>query len=117
MLLNAILLSVSSIHSEVHSYENACSAYEHTTLIVGSAMTRQTLGAYGVLALPLAMLGLPLYIYLPTFYAQDVGMDVGMVGALLLIARLFDMAIDPFIGIVSDSFTRASMRKLLLQWV
>jgi len=98
----------------VHSYENACSAYEHTTFIIGSAMTRQTLGAYGVLALPLAMLGLPLYIYLPTFYAQDVGMEVGLVGALLLIARLFDMAIDPFIGIVSDSFKRASMRKLLM---
>lgn len=69
---------------------------------------------YGVLALPLAMLGLPLYIYLPTFYAQDVGMDVATVGALLLIARLFDMAIDPFIGVYSDKNGAKVSRKALM---
>lgn len=63
---------------------------------------------YASLALPLSLLGLPLYVYLPTFYAQDVGLGVFQVGFVLLFARLFDMILDPFIGYCSDRF---AMRK------
>ena len=59
---------------------------------------------YGVLALPLALLGLPLYIYLPTFYAQDVGLGVFGVGVVLLFARVFDMFNDPIVGHLSDRY-------------
>ena len=59
---------------------------------------------YAFLALPLALLGLPLYVYLPTFYAQDVGLGIFGVGAVLLFARLFDMLSDPLIGHLSDHY-------------
>ncbi len=59
---------------------------------------------YGLPALPLALLGLPLYVYLPTFYAQDVGLGVFGVGAVLLIARLFDVLSDPIVGYWSDRY-------------
>jgi len=59
---------------------------------------------YALPALPLALLGLPLYVYLPTFYAQDVGLGVFGVGAVLLVARLFDMVSDPFVGYLSDRY-------------
>lgn len=59
---------------------------------------------YALPALPLALLGLPLYVYLPTYYAQDVGIGVFEVGAVLLVARLFDMLTDPLVGYWSDRY-------------
>lgn len=58
--------------------------------------------SYALTAIPLAMLGLPLYIYLPTFYAESVGLSVSMVGMLLFVSRLFDVITDPIIGLWSD---------------
>lgn len=66
---------------------------------------------YATPALPLALLGLPLYVYLPTYYAQEVGLGVFMVGAVLLIARILDMLLDPLIGYWSD---RYGLRKGLM---
>jgi Na+/melibiose symporter-like transporter len=64
----------------------------------------KTLFFYALPALPLAMLGLPLYIYLPTFYAADKGLGVAEVGMVLLVARLIDMLLDPVLGRLSDRF-------------
>ena len=36
----------------------------------------RTLAGYGALALPLAALNLPLYVYLPTFYSAGLGLDL-----------------------------------------
>jgi len=58
--------------------------------------------AYGLPGLPLAALGLPLYVYLPTFYARDLMLGAAVVGAILLLARLFDVVTDLAAGIVSD---------------
>jgi len=57
---------------------------------------------YGALALPLAALNLPLYVFLPTFWAGDVGLGLTAVGAALLAARLLDTVTDPLIGEWSD---------------
>lgn len=59
---------------------------------------------YAFPAMPLALLGLPLYVYLPTFYAQDVKLGVFEVGLVLLLARVFDMFMDPLIGYMSDKY-------------
>ena len=58
--------------------------------------------AYGLPALPAAALGLPLYIFLPTFYAAELGLPLAAVGAALLAARLWDVVTDPVVGILSD---------------
>jgi len=58
--------------------------------------------AYGVTGFPLAALYLPVYIYLPTFYVQNYGLEIAAVGAALLFARLADAVSDPVIGILSD---------------
>ena len=41
---------------------------------------RTTLMAYGIPALPLAALLLPVYIYLPSYYADDLGLGLAVVG-------------------------------------
>lgn len=58
--------------------------------------------AYGIPGLPLAMLGLPLYVYLPTFYAGPLGIDLALVGLALLLARATDVVTDPLAGWISD---------------
>jgi len=57
---------------------------------------------YGLPGLPLAMLGLPLYVYLPSFYAQDLGLSLSVVGMALLAARGLDVITDPLIGWLND---------------
>jgi Na+/melibiose symporter-like transporter len=63
--------------------------------------------AYGSLGFALSVVGIPLYIYLPTFYSQNVGIEVATVGVVLLLARLLDMFFDPLVGYLSDHSTSA----------
>jgi hypothetical protein len=65
-------------------------------------LPRAVLAAYALPALPAAMLGLPLLIYLPTYYAGATAMSLTAIGTVLLLARLWDVAIDPAIGYFSD---------------
>ena len=69
---------------------------------------------YGLPGLPLAALGLPLYIYLPTFYAEQLGIGLAAVGMALLIARASDVLTDPLIGMLSDWLPIPSRRKWLM---
>lgn len=54
--------------------------------------------AYGVLALPLAWIALPLYVYMPKYYADHFGMSLEVIGMVLMMARLIDTLQDPYIG-------------------
>ena len=68
---------------------------------------------YGTLAIPIAFLGLPLYIYLPNFYVNEVGLNVAVVGVVLFVSRLIDMIADPFIGRISDIYLKAKYMILI----
>jgi Na+/melibiose symporter-like transporter len=72
------------------------------------------LASYGAPALPLAMVGLPMAVYLPAVYAdsEGFGLGLGFVGVVLVLARLFDGVTDPVIGFFSDRMrTRWGRRK------
>jgi Na+/melibiose symporter-like transporter len=60
------------------------------------------LAAYGVLGLPLAMAALPIYVHVPKFYSDTLGLSLAGVGAILLAARIFDAVQDPLLGWWSD---------------
>lgn len=57
---------------------------------------------YGLLGLPLAFVALPLYVHLPHVYASRYGMSLATLGAVLLLARLFDAVTDPWLGRLGD---------------
>lgn len=57
---------------------------------------------YGLLALPVAVISLPIYIHIPQFYGETLGMDLAVLGVVLLVARLFDTVQDPLLGYASD---------------
>ena len=62
------------------------------------------LASYGAPALPLAMVGLPMAVYLPAVYAdsEGFGLSLAFVGAVLVLARIFDGVTDPVVGFISD---------------
>lgn len=68
---------------------------------------------YGLLGLPLAFVALPLYVHLPHVYASRYGMPLATLGAVLLLARLFDAVSDPLLGHWSDRLATRSPRRLL----
>ncbi|HEU4375602.1 MAG TPA: MFS transporter [Telluria sp.] len=53
---------------------------------------------YGLFGLPLAMVALPIYVYLPQFYAERAGLPLALIGAALLAARIAAAFIDPLLG-------------------
>ena len=65
-------------------------------------MTRSDYLAYGLLRAPLALLELPLFVLLPAFYADKLGLSLATVGAVLFLTRAIDAVADPAIGILLD---------------
>ena len=59
---------------------------------------------YALPALPLAALTLPLYSFIPIFYAEALGLSLASIGFTLFLVRLFDALNDPAIGWLSDRF-------------
>lgn len=53
-------------------------------------------------AFPLAALALPLVVYLPHFYAVQMGMSLAAIGAIFSIVRLLDIGFDPILGAIMD---------------
>ncbi|MEO7761018.1 MAG: MFS transporter [Casimicrobiaceae bacterium] len=77
------------------------------------ALSRGALWSYGLVALPLAMAALPIYVQVPKFYADTLGIDLAVVGFVLLSLRLADCLIDPLLGGWSDRFGN---RARLIGW-
>lgn len=77
-------------------------------------MSAARLLAYGLLGLPLAFAALPVYVHVPRFYAETAGMELALLGAILLGARLLDAGIDPWLGWLADRVRRRTMVALAL---
>jgi len=76
------------------------------------ALPASAVWAFGFVALPLATIGLPLTIYLAPFYAGEMGLSLAALGTAMLLARVLDVVVDPFIGAASDRLrTRFGRRK------
>ncbi len=68
---------------------------------------------YGFMGLPLAYLALPLYVILPNLYATQFGVSLAALGAVLLLARLSDALLDPWIGRWCDQWFEHSHTRVL----
>ncbi|WP_084860917.1 MFS transporter [Salibaculum halophilum] len=67
----------------------------------------QRLPAYAGFAAVLSGAGLPIYIYAPKFYADNYGVSLALLGAVLFGLRLLDVVQDPALGWVSERLRRA----------
>lgn len=70
----------------------------------GSQLSSWQLASYAAPATPLALVGLPLAVYLPAIYADadGFGLALGLVGLMITLSRLTDVITDPIIGFISD---------------
>lgn len=69
---------------------------------MNKALTIPALLSYGLFGLPLALVALPIYVYVPQFYAERFGLSLALIGGTLLLARILDAFIDPAIGLWID---------------
>ncbi|MGE0355638.1 MAG: MFS transporter [Burkholderiales bacterium] len=69
--------------------------------MAGRPSTRE-LAAYGALGLPVAMAALPIYVHVPKFYTDTIGLSLAGVGVILLAVRILDAVQDPLFGWWSD---------------
>ena len=58
--------------------------------------------AYAAPAFALAVVGIPVYVYMPKFYTDVVGINITILGYLMFSVRIFDAVTDPAIGYLSD---------------
>lgn len=77
-----------------------------------SSVTLPNIMRYAIIALPLAFVGLPLYMYAPAFYAEYYGVSLTSLAATLLFLRLFDALQDPLIGWLGDRY--AAQRQIFI---
>jgi len=70
--------------------------------VMTTSLSTVTLLAYSLFGLPLALVALPVYVFVPQFYATQFGLSLSIIGGTLLLTRLFDAFIDPAIGLWID---------------
>lgn len=63
-----------------------------------TAFSFSALFSYGLFGLPLAMVALPIYVFIPQFYAQRSSLSLAQIGFALLAARVLAAFIDPVLG-------------------
>ena len=64
-------------------------------------LSNRALAAYAAAALPLAAAALPVYVHAPKFYSV-LGLDLALIGVLLLAVRVLDAVSDPLLGLLAD---------------
>jgi len=67
-----------------------------------ASLSSGRLAAFASPSIALAAMGLPLVIYLPTFYSTVVGLPLAAVGLAFLVVRLLDIGLDPILGALMD---------------
>ena len=73
---------------------------------------RARIALYSAVNLPTSVVGLPIALYVPAFYSENLGLSLAAVGTLLALSRLTDVVTDPAIGMASDRWrTRFGRRK------
>ncbi len=65
-------------------------------------LKKSTLFYYSLADLPIAMSLFPVMVFIPRFYAHDLGISVAMIGSVMLAQRVIDLLADPLMGLISD---------------
>lgn len=69
------------------------------------------LAAFALPGAPLLALSVPPIVFLPPYYIQHLGLEAALVGALFLVARAFDIVLNPTIGGLQDRTRTALGRR------
>lgn len=76
-------------------------------------LTRKSLFFYGLTDLPISLALFPVAVFIPRFYASDMGVPLAVIGTILFLVRWSDVVTDPLMGYISDhTRSRFGRRKL-----
>ncbi|MGA2551876.1 MAG: MFS transporter [Burkholderiaceae bacterium] len=64
----------------------------------GRGLGAAQLAAYGLFGLPLSLVALPIYVYVPKYYSDAFGLSLEAIGIVLMAVRLLDAGCDPIFG-------------------
>ena len=92
-------------HGVYNTVPNLIGTDPKLTQSTHSTLSTTSLLNYGLIAVPMAFAGFPLYVLAPDFYATHYGLTLTQLGSLLLAIRLFDAVQDPFFGWLADKLT------------
>ena len=84
--------------------QSSSSARAENDGAVSEKLPGRIVAAYAALTLPTAALGLPITVYLPPFFAKEMGLGLATVGLVFTLARLWDVVTDPVMGMLVDKF-------------
>ncbi len=75
-------------------------------------LSLSTKASYALPSFFLAVVGIPVYVYIPKFYTDVIGVNIAFLGYILFSVRIFDAITDPVIGYLSDrTRTRVGRRR------
>jgi glycoside/pentoside/hexuronide:cation symporter, GPH family len=60
--------------------------------------------SYTALNLPTSAAGMPMFIFILPFYADDMGLGLSLVGVIFFFGRFIDILTDPVMGVLIDKF-------------
>lgn len=84
---------------------------------MANVIAKKELLSYGILAMPLAFAGIPIYIHAPDFYATQYGVSLATLGLILLFLRFIDAIQDPLIGYFSDKHSEHRPKIIFLSLI
>lgn len=70
---------------------------------------------YAVPAFFLAVVGIPIYVYIPKFYTDVVGVNIAVLGYILFSVRIFDALTDPALGYPISGELHQEIRRAIAQ--
>lgn len=65
-------------------------------------MNKKNIINYSILAIPLAFVGLPIYVNVSDFYVRHFGVNIAFLAFIILTVRLLDALQEPILGLFSD---------------
>ena len=68
----------------------------------GERLSLATLLSFGSISMPVSLLAIGLFMFLPTAYAASSGIAMRDVGLIIFATRLWDFVTDPLVGWLSD---------------
>jgi GPH family glycoside/pentoside/hexuronide:cation symporter len=80
----------------------------------GQSVSHARSARHGLLGLPLAFVAMPLYVLLPEHHARSLGLPLAALGVALMLARLADAWVDPWLGRLADRLLSAGGAPLAL---
>ena len=60
--------------------------------------------SFTALNLPTSAAGMPMFIFILPFYADDLGLGLSLVGIIFFFGRFTDILTDPVMGVLIDKF-------------